>query len=150
MAGKGGGTAEVTVLWLDGRAADPEIDRLDLAGYLGRVGIAAPEPSREALNELSRGHMCAALCSTYCSVSTRASVAPWFSSDQHTDSRSFEGRLQVILRPDTLPLRSSLGLSLVRVVTGVWVEHHRGSTRRQCAGESRAPGRTLDFVQRSA
>jgi hypothetical protein len=46
--------------------------------------------------------------------------------------------------------RSSLGLSLERVVTGVWVEHHRGSTRRQCAGESRTPGRTLDVVRRSA
>ena len=34
-------------------AADAwEIDRLDLAGYLGRLGIAAREPSREALNEL--------------------------------------------------------------------------------------------------
>jgi len=60
------------------------------------------------------------------------------------------GLLQVILRPGTLPLRISLGLSLKRVVTGVWVEHHRGSTRRQCAGESRAPGRTLDVVRRSA
>jgi len=47
----------VTVLWLDGRAADPEIDRLDLASYLGRVGIAAPEPSREALNELRESHV---------------------------------------------------------------------------------------------
>jgi hypothetical protein len=49
-----------------------------------------------------------------------------------------------------LPLRSSLGLSLQRVVTGVWVEHHRRSTHRQHAGESRAPGRTLDVVRRSA
>jgi hypothetical protein len=49
-----------------------------------------------------------------------------------------------------LPLRGSLRLSLERVVTGVWVEHHRGSTRRPCAGESRAPGRTLDVVRRSA
>ena len=47
----------MTVLWLDGRAADPEIDRLDLAGYLGRVGIAAPVPSREALNELHEAHV---------------------------------------------------------------------------------------------
>jgi hypothetical protein len=49
-----------------------------------------------------------------------------------------------------LPPRSSLGLSLLRVVTGVWVEHHRGSTHRRHAGESRAPGRTLDVVRRSA
>ena len=28
-----------------------------------------------------------------------------------------------------LSLRSSLELSLERVATGVWVEHHRGSTR---------------------
>jgi N-hydroxyarylamine O-acetyltransferase len=34
-------------------AADPwKIDRLDLADYLGRLGIAAREPGREALNEL--------------------------------------------------------------------------------------------------
>jgi hypothetical protein len=52
MAGKGGGPAEVTVLWLAGTPADPEIDRLDLAGYLGRVGMPSPEPSREPLNEL--------------------------------------------------------------------------------------------------
>jgi arylamine N-acetyltransferase len=39
-------------------AADPwEIDRLDLAGYLGRLGIAAREPSREALNELHEAHV---------------------------------------------------------------------------------------------
>jgi len=44
----------------------------------------------------------------------------------------------------------SLELSLERVVTGVWVEHHRGSTRRQCAGDSRTPGRTFDVVRRSA
>jgi N-hydroxyarylamine O-acetyltransferase len=42
---------------MDGRAVDPEIDKLDLAGYLGRVGIAAPEPSREALNELHEAHV---------------------------------------------------------------------------------------------
>ena len=45
---------------------------------------------------------------------------------------------------------SSLGLSLERVVTGVWVEYHRGPTRRQPAGHSRAPGRRLDVVRRSA
>jgi N-hydroxyarylamine O-acetyltransferase len=39
-------------------AADPwEIDRLDLAGYPGRLGIAAREPSREALNELHEAHV---------------------------------------------------------------------------------------------
>ncbi len=43
-AGRGGGTTAVTALWLDGRVADPEIDRFDLAGYLRRVGIVAPEP----------------------------------------------------------------------------------------------------------
>jgi N-hydroxyarylamine O-acetyltransferase len=47
----------VTVLWLDGRAADPEIDRLALAGYFERVGVAAPEPSRDALNELHEAHV---------------------------------------------------------------------------------------------
>jgi arylamine N-acetyltransferase len=35
----------------------PEIDQLDLAGYLGRVRIAAPEPSRAALNELQEAHV---------------------------------------------------------------------------------------------
>ena len=45
---------------------------------------------------------------------------------------------------------SSLGLSLERVVTGVWVEYHRGPTSRQPAGHSRAPGRRLDVVRRSA
>src|SRR5271169_4507178 len=43
---------------------------------------------------------------------------------------------------------SSLGLSLQRVATGVWVEHHRGSTHRQPVGYSRAPGRRLDVVRR--
>lgn len=47
----------MTALWLDGRAADPEIDRLDLAGYLGRVGIAAPEPGGDTLNELHEAHV---------------------------------------------------------------------------------------------
>ena len=47
-------------------------------------------------------------------------------------------------------LRSLLELSLERVVTGVWVEYHWGPTRRQPAGYSRAPGRRLDVVRRSA
>ena len=61
------------------------------------------------------------------------------------------GAYVVLLRPGVpSPLRSSLELSLERVATGVWVEHHRGSTRRQCAGESRAPGRIFNVVRRSA
>lgn len=39
-------------------AADPwEIDRLDLAGYLKRLGAPAREPSREALAELREAHV---------------------------------------------------------------------------------------------
>jgi hypothetical protein len=47
------------------------------------------------------------------------------------------------------PSVSTLQLSLLRVVTGVRVEHHRGPTLRHHAGQSRAPGRTLDVVLRS-
>ena len=46
MVGKGGGTAAVTVLCFDGRAADPKIDRLDLPGVSGAVGL--PRPIRVA------------------------------------------------------------------------------------------------------
>ena len=65
-------------------------------------------------------------------------------------SRSIAGRLRVGRRPVALPLRSSARLRLGRVVTGVWVEHHRGPTRRPYAGECRAPGRTVEVVPRSA
>ena len=34
----------------------------------------------------------------------------------------------------SVPLGKSLELSLRRVATGVWVEYHRGPTRRQPAG----------------
>lgn len=39
-------------------ASDPwQIDRLDLEGYLGRVGVAAREPSPDALAELHEAHV---------------------------------------------------------------------------------------------
>ena len=39
-------------------ASDPwQIDRLDLEGYLGRLGVAAREPSRYALAELHEAHV---------------------------------------------------------------------------------------------
>jgi hypothetical protein len=58
MAGKGGGIAAVTVqrfaAWqlIPGRSTGST-----LADYLGHLGIAAREPSREALNELHEAHV---------------------------------------------------------------------------------------------
>jgi hypothetical protein len=58
MAGKGGGTAAVTVqrfaAWqlIPGRSTGST-----LTDYLGHLGIAAREPSREALNELHEAHV---------------------------------------------------------------------------------------------
>jgi hypothetical protein len=63
---------------------------------------------------------------------------------------SIDGHFEVGRRPVALPLRSSVRLWFERVATGVWVEHHRGPTRRQYAGECRAPGRTVEVVPRSA